>query len=226
MRWVILFDIDGTLIDCGGAGRRSIERAFGEIVGRPDALAEIRFGGMTDHGIVREALAAIGRAYDRVVAESVLERYLALLEEDLRTSATYRVHRGAEEAVELARASGHAVGLGTGNVRGGARVKLARGRLWERFEFGGFGCDAELRDEVLRTGEARGRALASQADRTLVVGDTPKDVRAAKAVGAVSLAVTTGTFSRAELEEEGASFVVDALDEPLAREVLQGRIVA
>jgi phosphoglycolate phosphatase-like HAD superfamily hydrolase len=195
-------------------------------VGRPEALKEVRFGGMTDHGILREALLAIGRAYDRGVAEAVLERYLELLEEDLRRSATYRVHRGAAEAIELARAHGHAVGLGTGNVKGGARVKLERGQLWERFDFGGFGCDAELRDELLRVGEARGRALASDAVRTLVVGDTPKDVRAAAAIGAVCLAVTTGTFTRAELEREGASFVVDALDEPLAREVLKGRAVA
>lgn len=226
MRWVILFDIDGTLIDCGGAGRRSITRAFGEIAGEPEALSEIRFGGMTDHGIVREALLAIGREYDRVLAQAVLDRYLELLEEDLRTSVAYRVHRGAEAAVEHAREQGHAVGLGTGNVKGGARVKLARGRLWERFDFGGFGCDAEPRDELLRAGEARGLALAGDATGTLVVGDTPRDVRAAKAIGAVSLAVTTGTFSRAELEREGATFVVDALDEPLALDVLQGRGVA
>jgi phosphoglycolate phosphatase len=226
MRWVILFDIDGTLIDCGGAGRRSIERAFGEIVGRPEALKDVRFGGMTDHGIVREALLAIGRSYDRALAEAVLDRYLQLLEEDLHGSTTYRVHRGAEAAIELARDHGHAVGLGTGNVRAGARVKLSRGQLWERFDFGGFGCDAELRDELLRAGEARGRAFVTDAEKTLVVGDTPKDIRAAKAIGAVSLGVATGSFSRGDLEMEGATFVVDALDEPLARRVLEGRAIA
>ena len=143
-RWVVLFDIDGTLIDCGGAGRRAINRAFARAYGRPDACDNIRFGGMTDHAIVREAFTFIGVEYDSKSAAELLALYLEELQQDLAQSESFRVLPGAPEAVHTARAAGHAVGLGTGNVRAGAEAKLARGALWQLFDFGGFGCDLRL----------------------------------------------------------------------------------
>jgi phosphoglycolate phosphatase-like HAD superfamily hydrolase len=90
------------------------------------------------------------------------------------------------------------VGLGTGNLRDGARLKLSRVGLHERFAFGGFGSDHEARDALLRVGAERGagtlRAPLS-ACRVVVIGDTPRDVAAAQAIGAECLAVATGPFS-------------------------------
>lgn len=209
---VVLFDIDGTLVDCGGAGRRAVARAFAEVVGAPDAVSKIAFGGMTDRGIVREGLATIGVAYEATLGDRILARYLELLDEELATSAGFRLIEGGDRAVEHARALGHAVGLGTGNVREGARRKLERAGLWGRFEFGGYGCDAEARDELLRVGERRGRERLGHATVTWVIGDTPRDVSAARAIGARVIAVTTGRFDRAALE--GADLVVDRLDDP------------
>ena len=76
---VILFDIDGTLVDCGGAGRRAMERAFEVRHGRRDACASIAFGGMTDRGIVRAALEAIDVAPTEAVIDDVVAVYLDVL---------------------------------------------------------------------------------------------------------------------------------------------------
>jgi phosphoglycolate phosphatase len=198
---VFLFDIDGTLMDSGGAGRRSVNRAFATRHGRPDACAAISFGGMTDRAIARAGLAAIGVAATPEAIDDILAGYLEALAAELVDSRAI-VHAGIEEAVSAVCASGAAVGLGTGNVRDGARLKLSRVGLHERFSFGGFGSDHEARDELLRIGAERG-ALAlgavASACRVVVVGDTPKDIAAAQAIGAECIAVATGAFTREAL---------------------------
>src|SRR5690606_24512845 len=118
-----------------------------------------------------------------------------------------------------------AVGLGTGNVRAGARLKLERGGLWDLFDFGGFGCDAEARDALLGVGRERGAARLGKAhpDRVpmLIIGDTPRDVAAAHVIGARCLAVATGRFGPEELAQAGADDVVDSLGGERARSCLE-----
>src|SRR6185312_16357516 len=152
---ILLFDIDGTLLDTGGAGRRSMERAFADRHARRDACAGISFGGMTDRAIARAGLAAIGVEPTPAAIDDLIAAYLAVLAEELAASSAV-VHAGIEPALDAAAAAGAAVGLGTGNVRAGARLKLARVGLHERFAFGGFGCDDEARDALLRVGAERG----------------------------------------------------------------------
>lgn len=220
---IILFDIDGTLLDCAGAGRRAMVLAFGKAAGRPDAVDKIVFGGMTDRAIARLGLSEIGAEVDEAGIDAVISAYRAFLEEELPKTERFRVHDGALELVELAHATGHAVGLGTGNVRDGARLKLERAGVWHRFDFGGFGCDAEARDVLLSIGRARGAERLrcdAQSSETLVIGDTPRDVHAAHAIGAKCLAVTTGRFDRQQLSDAGADRVVASLSEPAARAAL------
>ena len=223
MPLVVLFDIDGTLLDCAGAGRRSMIAAFGAAFGRPDACDGIAFGGMTDRAIARQGLAAIGREPSAGEIDAVIDGYRGFLALELKKSEKFKVHDGALELVELARAHGHAVGLGTGNVRAGARLKLEHCGIWDRFDFGGFGCDAEARHELLDIGRARGHerlGCSPELAPTLVVGDTPKDVAAAHAIGATCLAVSTGRFDAVALRDAGARYVVESLADPLARDVV------
>lgn len=217
---IILFDLDGTLIDCGGAGRRALDATFGRRLGARGAFERIRFGGMTDHAIVREALAAIGRPYERSLAEDLLEDYALELEREL-DERPLSVLPHAEAAVRRARASGHAVGVGTGNVRRGAMVKLSRAGLDGAFGFGGYGCDAEERAEVLRAGVLRAHAAGAATDaEVLVVGDTPKDVAAAHAIGARCLAVATGSFDGEALRAAGADLLAVDLADPVSSRAL------
>jgi phosphoglycolate phosphatase len=220
---VILFDIDGTLVDCAGAGRRSMRAAFEAEVGAPHALEGVRFGGMTDRGIVREGLGRLAMEMTEALTSAILGRYLGFLRDALRESTAYRVLAGAREAVRAAHDHGSAVGLGTGNIRAGAELKLARGELASLFDFGGFGCDAELRDEVLRRGAERGaRRLGVPLDacEVLIVGDTPRDIEAARAIGAACLAVATGASSMDELASAGPTYLVPTLEDPEAIAIL------
>lgn len=197
---IFLFDIDGTLISTGGAGRRAIERAFQEVYGRPDACSAISFGGMTDPAILRAGLLAIGYNEGNTIVEEAMKAlmasYIAVLAEEVERASNYSIHEGVLYALGVLEGRpDFAIGLGTGNIREGARLKLERVGLFDRFAFGGFGCDSEDRAELLRAGALRGAArlnLSLSQCRVVVIGDTPKDVAAAHAMGAECLAVATG----------------------------------
>jgi phosphoglycolate phosphatase-like HAD superfamily hydrolase len=209
---VYLFDLDGTLCDTGGAGRRSMERAFDARYGTKEPMRGFGFGGLTDRLIARTALERFGaEASDRAIDE-LLSTYLEFLPDELERTQGYVVFPGVVRVLEsLAGARGVAIGLGTGNVEPGARLKLGRGGLNAHFAFGGFGSDHEDRAELLRRGMERGaeKLGASPADvRTIVVGDTPRDVSAGHAIGAYVVAVTTGWTKADELARAGADLVL------------------
>jgi phosphoglycolate phosphatase len=222
---VFLFDIDGTLVSTGGAGRRAIVRAFVERVGSAAGI-DFTFAGMTDRAIVRLGLERASLPCHEVAIAAVLESYVRALESEVAAAEGFLVHEGVMEA--LAAAAGWsrcALGLGTGNIRDGARLKLGRVGLFERFSFGGFGCDAEDRAELLRVGARRGAALLGAplgACRVVVIGDTPKDVAAAQAIGAEAIGVGTGPYSAEELLACGAAKAFRHLNEPGAIEALRG----
>lgn len=223
---VLLFDIDGTLITTGGAGRRAMTQALADLgaVGAGD----FSYAGMTDRLIVRRSLEEAAVAATEARIDAVIARYLERLGEEVARSATadYRVHPGMREAVAEALArEGFAVGLGTGNVERGARIKLSRVGLADAFAFGGFGCDAEDRGELIRIGAERGAArlgVARAACRVVVIGDTERDVAAARAVGAEAFAVATGTIGRKDLAASAPDHLFDTLAEPEARRALWG----
>jgi phosphoglycolate phosphatase-like HAD superfamily hydrolase len=224
---VLLFDIDGTLVDTGGAGRRAMVGAFEEIYGRTDVFDGVKFAGMTDRAIARHGVAAARHTCDDEAIDCALETYLRRLEAEVARSERYRVLPGVEAVLAWLAAEAPpasvAVGLGTGNVRRGAYTKLARGGIDTAFPFGGFGCDAEDRSALLRRGAERGaeRLGASvEACRIVVIGDTPKDVAAALAIGAECLGVGSGPYTAQTLIEAGAQHAVDTLEEPRARDVL------
>jgi phosphoglycolate phosphatase-like HAD superfamily hydrolase len=221
----LLFDIDGTLITTGGAGRRAMERAFEQVTGRPGALANTPLDGMTDRLIGRAGLTAVGHEVSEAAIDAVLAAYLEILTDEVARVAPerYRVHRGMREAIRSATEQGAAVGLGTGNLRAGATIKLERVDLHASFSFGGFGCDAEARADLIRIGAERGAASLGvdvAACRVVVIGDTPRDVAAATAIGAETIGVGTGRFSPDELRVSGARFAFTDLAEGGALEAL------
>jgi len=210
MPTILLFDIDGTLVDTGGAGRRAMETAFAR-AGQLPGKMNFSFGGMTDRAIVRTALGAAGRRADESSIDRVIELYLALLPTEVEASTTYRTLPNVHALLgDLANQPELAIGLGTGNVERGANIKLARADLGASFAFGGFGCDSEDRAELLAVGAERGaRALGRPraACRVVVIGDTLRDVDAAVAIGAECVAVATGGVPIEELRASAASAV-------------------
>lgn len=210
---VALFDIDGTLIVTGGTGRRSVNRAFLKLYGRADACDSFGFDGMTDRLIARKGLEAIEIEATPEAIDGWLAEYLVALEDEVSRAdgAAFRLLPGMNEAIAAAQGAEMAVGLGTGNVREGARIKLERVGVHHHFRFGGFGCDAEAREQVIRAGAERGAeqlGVPVSECRVIVIGDTPRDVEAAQAIGAECIAVATGRYSVADLVACGAHHVV------------------
>ena len=230
---VVLLDVDGTLVSAGGAGRRAITRALQDVTGASDPLGGITLDGMTDRLIVREAFGLLGRAFDDDACDAVLARYLGHLEAELAGAPAGRgfaVLPGVPALLAALAGRGAAYGLCTGNVVDGARRKLARGGLdgffeWHPGAIGGFGHDGEAREKVVAAAVARtsarlGRAVP--AAECLVVGDTPRDVEAARKVGCPSLAVATGRFGVGALAASGADRAVPTLEHPDALDWLLG----
>jgi phosphoglycolate phosphatase len=225
---VLLFDVDGTLVTTGGVGRRALEVAFERSFQRRDACRSFRLDGMTDRAIVRTGLTAIGIEPTEEHIGRVLGGYLEVLSEEVAAApaATYRVHAGVLGVLEAAAArEAMAVGLGTGNIREGARIKLERVGIYHHFGFGGFGCDAEDRPALIRRGAERGAArlgMPLEECRVVIIGDTPKDVAAAQALGADSVGVGTASFTPAQLLDAGATHAFADLAAPGAREAVLG----
>jgi phosphoglycolate phosphatase len=197
-------------VNAGGAGRRAVTRVFRDRYGRDDLFADVRFHGMTDRAIVRGGLVRAGLGCDEPTIDALCADYLVALADEMPRSTGFRVFPGvADVLAALAGRDGVAIGLGTGNLRRGAELKLERAGLAHHFTFGGFGCDDEDRATIVRIGAERGAALLGarrDACRLVVIGDTPRDVEAARAIGAESLTVGTGGTPLAELEAAGATW--------------------
>lgn len=219
---VYLFDIDGTLVSSPrGVGRRAFEVACLRAAGIERALREITLHGNTDLRILGEAFAlARGRAPTETERGAVLAAYIECLGEELLAEGCIEVLPAVRETLEALEARGALIGLATGNIEAGARLKLGRVGLWERFRFGGFGSDAEDRAEIVRVGIARAAALHGDGpvrpDEVWVVGDTPRDIDAARRAGARSVGVATGPHDVEVLRQAGAERVYATLDGLLA----------
>jgi phosphoglycolate phosphatase len=215
---IALFDIDGTLLRAGGAGRRAVEMAIGEVLAHEDrvSLDGVEFAGRTDPWIVSQALSKYGIAADDRLIAKVLARYVAHLPEQLERADAFEVLPGVLALLRaLAARDDLALGLGTGNTQQAAYAKLARGGLDTFFAFGGFGSDHIERAEVLRVGLERGRERTERPDaRAVVIGDTPRDVEAAQVIGAECVAVATGGYDEPTLRAAGAAVVVSDLRAP------------
>jgi phosphoglycolate phosphatase-like HAD superfamily hydrolase len=227
---VYLFDVDGTLLSAGGAGRRAFERAVGDHCGPLDgALAGLRLDGMTDRLIVRETLRLLGRPFEDAFCDALLARYVEHLRTEIHGPG-FEVLPGVVEVLEGLRARQALLALCTGNVVEGARLKLSRGSLdgyfeWDASAVYGFAGDGEDRVHVvqaaLRRAAARlGRAVAPR--EALVIGDTPRDIAAAHAVGIPVLGVATGRYGVEDLRRAGAEHVAASLADGAARGVLFG----
>ena len=210
---ILLFDVDGTLITSGGLGRRAIEST---LEARYDGQngCSFSFAGMTDRGIVRAALQTLGREVTEEHIDDVLDDYIATLRQQVAQldPASYFAHPGvAEVLTAVSDVDGVAVGLGTGNVEQGARIKLEPVGLNHYFRFGGYGCDAEPRAELIAAGARRGAAelgVPTERCRVVIIGDTLRDVAAAHAIGGECLAVATGGDTAQALAESDAELVV------------------
>jgi phosphoglycolate phosphatase len=216
---LILFDIDGTLVLTGGAGKRGMTRAFHEVFGVADAFDDLELAGRTDTSILADAFARHHVPVDPDGVERFRPRYLECLRDEVaRATSGKRVLPGISALLEALHPSVDSfLGLLTGNFAEAAEVKLDHFDLWRYFRCGAFGEDAHDRHQLipiaLDRARARGLAPHVAADRIVIVGDTPRDVACARAHGARVIAVATGEYRADDLRRTGADVVFEDLSD-------------
>ncbi|HVJ46992.1 MAG TPA: HAD family hydrolase [Luteolibacter sp.] len=213
-----LFDIDGTLVDTGGAGMKALQEASVEIFGHEGPSLDL--AGATDLGIVAQIHShfEIEPTPERI--EAYFKAYLARLDWNLANGGfPAKVFDGVVEILAaLSDRPGVTLGLLTGNTAEGAATKVRHFGLSAYFPFGAYGCDHADRNQLGPIALERAAAHASRRfspGETWVIGDTPKDIACAKAIGARCLAVATGRYTVAELENAGADVTVESLNDAL-----------
>jgi phosphoglycolate phosphatase len=202
MKYVCLFDIDGTLLRTGGAGQRAMERALTDVFGVPDPYEDIPAAGRTDRAITADLFAYHELTPTEPEWLQFQTVYFAHLQATLR-ELEGMILPGIESLLDrLATRNDVTLGLLTGNFREAARLKLEHHAIDHHFAFGGYGDEHHDRDDVARIARNEAcRHLGRDIDprAVCVIGDTPSDVKCARAIGARAIAVATGMFSADEL---------------------------
>lgn len=189
MSRVLLFDIDGTLIRSGGIGSLSLNRALKDLYGWEKALGGMQLDGMTDPLILEAVFEAHKRPLEPF--QPIYDCYIGALKKSFEGFNKGQVLPGVLPLLDALKKEDVALGLLTGNIEAGARVKLEHYGLWDAFEFGAYGSDDKVRANLVLIGVARS-GLESNTG-VVVIGDTPADIASAKAHNAVSIAVATGS---------------------------------
>lgn len=209
-----LFDIDGTLVDTGGAGIRALEEACCARFGDPGPPLDL--AGSTDLGIV----AAVHAHFGLDPGAEEIDAFFAIYHQRLEWNLAHggfpgKVLPGVVDLLDRLAGGGRAVGLLTGNTALGSAAKMRHFGLHGYFAMGAYGCDHADRNRLGPIALERAKARFGREfhpERTVIIGDTPKDIACARAIGARCLAVATGRFTCAELTLHGADHVVPTLE--------------
>lgn len=190
---LLLFDIDGTLLRTGGAGREAMDLAFQDLFGIRGAFAATDFRGALDDLVLAEVCAGRGIRLDEAVRDDFKRAFAVRLGQTLVPGRNpgLGLCPGLPAALDALAARAD-LALVTGNWEVGARGKLGVFGLWERFAFGAFSEDGRSRAELIGVAVRRARERDLDVTRVVMIGDTPADVAAARAAGVVAVAVRTG----------------------------------
>jgi len=203
---LVLFDIDGTLVTTGAAGSDAMRLAFTELCGVADGFAGIEMSGKTDAAILREALTNHQVDETTVSVDVFYECYIPHLRVTLQEPhRPRRLMPGIPALLEaLAEQPDLVLGLLTGNFAMGAQLKLESFGIWHYFRLGAYGSDHVDRNALVPIAQQRVQALLGHtipAQQTFVIGDTPRDIACAQVHGARAVAVATGNYTLAELQQ-------------------------
>lgn len=217
----ILFDIDGTLLQTGGAGRIAFADTFRDLFGIDPITSQVSFAGRSDRAIAHELMEVHGLESSNENWCAFVEAFLPRLRAALLQTEGSVLPGVLKLLDELDQLDEVLVGLLTGNIAEGAKAKLSRYDIFERFLFGGFGDDHLSRDDIAASALAAAVAYSLRnhnfelpPERVIVIGDTPADVECARAIGAVAVAVATGGATLEQLEAAQPDLLLDDLDNP------------
>jgi len=215
MERLITFDIDKTLVK-NNVGHESFSRAFKEIYGVDATIEEINYNGMTDKQIIIEILKNRGLAEENIIpkledAVDVMIKYYVEIEDQI----TVEILDGVVKLIKALDEKGYTLGLVTGNLEPNGRMKMRIAGLNNYFPVGGFGSDDISRTELVKLARKRAEEKYNFKHNkpNIHFGDAPQDVMAAKNAAAIGIGVATGIYTKEELENAGAAYVLDDLSD-------------
>ena len=201
MKKLVLFDLDGTLVNAAGAGRNSLGKAMEDLYGVNPQFDHALISGRTDldnftlvYGLIKK-----GKKPSAAEMKKITAKYLEFLPEQVQKmvrTKKYGKVKGVEKFLTLLAAQKDIIlGLGSGNLEKGAFIKLAPSKLDRFFTLGGYGEDGHTREEMLAAAVKRAEKKFKTKitpDQVYVIGDTHRDICAAKNCGFHSAVLTTG----------------------------------
>ena len=218
LKRLLLFDIDGTLLTTNGRGRDAFKKSIEDVFGRTFDPDLISFAGKTDQQILTEILDQMGLIpdHDPDLFRRALKLYSNTMLSLLDASWVDKLP-GIEQLVRrLADEPEIQLGLLTGNLKETAYLKLTLAGLDGYFPFGAFGSDHADRYELPPIAVGRAHEFTGhryEGRQIIIIGDTEHDIGCGRKIGAVSVAVCTGRFGRAELEPFEPDILLDDLSD-------------
>jgi len=218
---LLLFDVDGTLLDSGGAGLAALREGFFDAFPsqrpREASFPSLNLAGSTDAGVARTIFAAFGMEDTADNRARFFQAYAGRLRERLTSGAhgEGRLLEGVLPLLEyLASETAHVCALLTGNTAEGARIKTEHFGVGHFFGFGAFGDDHHDRNRLGPIAMERAHAALGKRyapEETVVIGDTVRDIACARACGATVISVTTGSQDRETLARHDPDHLLDSL---------------
>lgn len=211
---IFLFDIDGTLLLTGGAGKVAFEQVFEKLFGEKYVWQNIKPDGKTDPLIIDELfIQRFGRNPNPNEQKQIIDLYNAAMEHALKEAENFRLMPFVPETLQkLFDTPGVILGLATGNFEISAWHKLRHAKLDQFFKFGGFGSDSGNRLELTKLALDRAiKHIGGQPKEVYVVGDTIHDIQCGQDIGAKTIAVCTGSTKRQTLEQANPTCILDDL---------------
>ncbi|MFW6359465.1 MAG: haloacid dehalogenase-like hydrolase [Chroococcales cyanobacterium] len=216
MTTILFWDIDGTLLNCLGAGRLALEKAVCELMEIECDFSTISMAGMTDWGITSNILESLGLTPSPVQIHQLLERYHQHLPNSLAETPGF-VLEGVAEILDGLHTEENVMSfLLTGNSEVGARAKLAHYGLDKFFQSGAFSEQSADRNNIARTALKLAETQLGIIDleKCYVIGDTPHDIRCGQAIGAKTIAIASPHYSVEQLKSYNCSLAWEYFPEP------------
>ncbi|MBY0356484.1 MAG: HAD hydrolase-like protein [Candidatus Obscuribacterales bacterium] len=217
MRRLVLFDIDETMIYSDGVGRRALQKAFDRVLERKIDASNHNMSGKTDPQICHELLSTYGYSEPEINDKLPLlfSEYTELLRQEIACASSFGLHAGVQDLLDRLKDSSWCyLGLLTGNIEIGARLKLKPFDLNGLFAFGAFGCDSPDRNALPSIAHKRAEKTFAenfQVEELVIIGDAVNDVLCAKGYGVRSIITCTGKTSKESLSALKPDFLFDSL---------------
>jgi len=214
MKGLVLFDIDKTLLKSSTGHADAFSVAFRKVCGIEATIDSINHHGMTDQQIIIEVLKKKGLPESEIQLKigpcmKAMVDYFYIIQDSIHVE----VLEGVPELLQALEKHSFLIGLVTGNLEPIARGKLKKAKLYQYFKLGGFGSDDVSRTNLVKRAlkKAQENFNFTGDENVFLIGDAPQDMRAGNEAGISTIGVTTGIYSKEQLKNAAANYVVATL---------------